>query len=173
MAQGLLTFHKTRMQSELMLQQQQRGMAPILDKALMHTLANSGSIRDIRQRLDGVESMLQDLLFAHQIKNRPSPQHLKRLVDLEDKHFEERANLEYFRARINGAKRISSLHVVIERIRKRMAKRERKEHPAFSACRWNRIRKVEQYLCEGFDIDQADSQGNTLLHIASQNGCVT
>ena len=155
-----------------MLQQQQRGMAPIMDKTLMHTLANSGSIRDVRTRLDKVEWMLQDLLNAHSVKNRTSVEELQRLVMLEDKRFKELANLECFRARVNGARRIPSLQTMLTKLRKRMAERKKLIHPAFSACRWNRIRKVEMYLRRGFNVDNTDTHGNTLLHIAAQNGHV-
>ena len=66
------------------------------------------------------------------------------------------------------------LHGYLERVRARVRARavsgEPANHAVFSRARWNRIDDVNRMLDDGCDINMCDANGNTLLHIACQNG---
>ena len=45
-----------------------------------------------------------------------------------------------------------------------------KRDAVFKACRHGDVDLVKDYIIGGIDINQKDSQGNSLLHVACQNG---
>ena len=60
----------------------------------------------------------------------------------------------------------------LERVRRKCRERalacEVGNHPIYSRVRWNRMDEVMRLLDEGFDINEPDDRGNTVLHIACQ-----